>query len=267
MTTNNQVDVGLSGSSGTGSFAGTTSPTFVTPILGTPTSGNLANCTGLPVAGGGSGVSSHTAYMPICGGTTTTGAVQSVATGSPGNVLTYVSSSALPTWQAASGGTTLTFGTIQTPVSGSSVTFSSLPSGIKRITIMVQGLGTATPTSDVSYYVQLGTSGGLVTTGYISAIAGGVPANSLSGASTTVALFMFPAVSGVAAVINGALQITRLGPSGTSNTWVCNGTTCNTNTTYTSAGSIALGGELTQLSLLISAGTFNAGNINILYEQ
>jgi hypothetical protein len=32
--------------SGTGSFALTTSPTFVTPILGTPTSGNLANCTG-----------------------------------------------------------------------------------------------------------------------------------------------------------------------------------------------------------------------------
>jgi hypothetical protein len=28
-----------------------TSPTFVTPILGTPTSGTLTNCTGLPVAG------------------------------------------------------------------------------------------------------------------------------------------------------------------------------------------------------------------------
>ena len=31
--------------SGTGNVAMTTSPTFVTPILGTPTSGNLANCT------------------------------------------------------------------------------------------------------------------------------------------------------------------------------------------------------------------------------
>jgi hypothetical protein len=34
VTTNNAVNVGLSGAIGTGSFAGTTSPTFVTPTLG-----------------------------------------------------------------------------------------------------------------------------------------------------------------------------------------------------------------------------------------
>ncbi len=37
MATNNSVNVGLSGASGTGSFAGTTSPTFVTPTLGVAT--------------------------------------------------------------------------------------------------------------------------------------------------------------------------------------------------------------------------------------
>lgn len=46
MTTVNQVGVGLSGSSGSGSFAGTISPTFVTPVLGTPSSGTLSSCTG-----------------------------------------------------------------------------------------------------------------------------------------------------------------------------------------------------------------------------
>jgi hypothetical protein len=56
MTTNNSVNVGLSGSSGTGSFAGTTSPTFVTPVLGTPTSGTLTTCTGLPISTGISGL-------------------------------------------------------------------------------------------------------------------------------------------------------------------------------------------------------------------
>jgi len=58
------------------------------------------------VAGGGSGVTSHTAYMPICGGTTTTGGVQSVnpVGALAGYVLTFVSSSALPTWQAGGGG-------------------------------------------------------------------------------------------------------------------------------------------------------------------
>lgn len=46
MTTNNSVNTSLSGQTGTGNFAGSTSPTLVTPLLGTPTSGVLTNCTG-----------------------------------------------------------------------------------------------------------------------------------------------------------------------------------------------------------------------------
>lgn len=42
MATVNQVGVGLSGASGTGSFAGTTSPTFVTPVLGASSATSLA---------------------------------------------------------------------------------------------------------------------------------------------------------------------------------------------------------------------------------
>ena len=38
-------------STGTGGLARATSPTFVTPVLGTPASGTLTNCTGLPTAG------------------------------------------------------------------------------------------------------------------------------------------------------------------------------------------------------------------------
>lgn len=41
---------------GTGNAVRATSPTLVTPILGTPTSGTLTNCTGLPVASGISGL-------------------------------------------------------------------------------------------------------------------------------------------------------------------------------------------------------------------
>jgi hypothetical protein len=70
---------GVTTSTGTGAGVHATSPTLVTPILGTPTSGNLANCTGyttgnlsgtvslttqvtgtLPVANGGTGVTSST---------------------------------------------------------------------------------------------------------------------------------------------------------------------------------------------------------------
>ena len=58
----------------------------------------------LAIGRGGTGDSSFTAYMPVCGGTTTTGALQSVSTSGAeeGYVLTYVSGSALPTWQSVS---------------------------------------------------------------------------------------------------------------------------------------------------------------------
>lgn len=73
--------------------------------LGTPSSGSLANCTGLPVAGGGTGLASTTAYAVLCGGTTSTAALQSIASvGTSGHVLTSNGAGALPTFQAASGG-------------------------------------------------------------------------------------------------------------------------------------------------------------------
>lgn len=63
-----------------------------------------------PVLEGGSGDASFTAYAPLCGGTTTTGALQSASSGisNSGYVLTSTGSSSLPTWQAASGGSGIT---------------------------------------------------------------------------------------------------------------------------------------------------------------
>ena len=64
---------GVTTSTGSGNNVLSTSPTLVTPILGTPTSGNLANCTGvslttsvsgtLPVANGGTGATTLTGYV------------------------------------------------------------------------------------------------------------------------------------------------------------------------------------------------------------
>lgn len=51
----------LTDETGTGSAVFATSPTLVTPILGTPTSGTLTNCTGLPVTTGVSGFGSNVA--------------------------------------------------------------------------------------------------------------------------------------------------------------------------------------------------------------
>jgi hypothetical protein len=76
---------------------GTTSTTFT----------NLTtNVTGtLPVANGGTGATTQTAYAVLAGGTTATGAYQSIASvGSTGQVLTSNGAGALPTFQAAGGG-------------------------------------------------------------------------------------------------------------------------------------------------------------------
>lgn len=56
MATINAVGNGLSGVTGTGTFVGSTSPTLVTPALGTPSALVLTNATGLPVSTGVSGL-------------------------------------------------------------------------------------------------------------------------------------------------------------------------------------------------------------------
>jgi hypothetical protein len=64
---------GVTTSTGTGSVVLSTSPTFTTPILGTPTSGNLSNCTNIPVA-------QATGTLPVLNGGT--GVTTSTGTGS-----------------------------------------------------------------------------------------------------------------------------------------------------------------------------------------
>ncbi|CAB4127704.1 hypothetical protein UFOVP93_42 [uncultured Caudovirales phage] len=151
MATNDSVNAGLSGVTGTGNFVGSTSPTLVTPALGTPASGVLTNCTGLPVAGGGTGDASFTTYGVICGGTTTTGALQSIASvGTSGQVLTSNGAGALPTFQSVGS------------VSGSLINVQVFQSG-----------GTYTPTAGMGNCVIQCVGGG--------GAGGGTPTGALSG--------------------------------------------------------------------------------------
>ena len=120
LTTAADWEAGLtdfSTSTGTGSVVLNTSPTFVTPALGTPASGVLTNCTGytaanisgtinlttqvtgtLPIANGGT----NSTATPTAGGAVYgTGTAYAItAAGTAGQVLTSNGASA-PTWQTS----------------------------------------------------------------------------------------------------------------------------------------------------------------------
>jgi hypothetical protein len=158
---------------GSGALVFATSPTLVTPALGTPSSGTLTNCTGLPVAGGGTGRASHTAYAVICGGTTTTAAQQSIASvGTSGQVLTSNGAGALPTFQAAAGvfpsGTIMLFAQTSAPTGWTKDTTTGDNSALRVTTGTVSSGGSVnfttafasqTPTGSVAISTISGSAG------------------------------------------------------------------------------------------------------------
>lgn len=86
-----------------GSIAATTTLTASSGNI-TASSGTLVVSSPVTVANGGTGNASLTAYAVLCGGTTSTGAIQSIASvGTSGQVLTSNGAGALPTFQAAGG--------------------------------------------------------------------------------------------------------------------------------------------------------------------
>lgn len=96
----------LVSSGGSGAALTKTDDTNVTLTLGGSPTTALVNATSLTVgwtgqlavSRGGTGKASVTAYAPIVGGTTSTGALQSTASGSSGQILQSAGNAAVPTW-------------------------------------------------------------------------------------------------------------------------------------------------------------------------
>ena len=166
MATNNASDYGstqynvhVGGASGTLTNVAPSATSGI-PLVSNGSSANPSFTTAV-VAGGGTGLTSTTAYSVLCGGTTTTGALQSVASvGTTGQVLTSNGAGALPTFQAASGGTNnLVLIQSQTASTSSSISFTSGITSTYTTYLLVYS-GIYTSDNSDSLGVQFSTNGG-----------------------------------------------------------------------------------------------------------
>jgi hypothetical protein len=155
----------------------------------------------------------------------------------------------------------ITSGTAVASTSGTSINFTGLPSWVKRITVMFQGVSTSGTSLPI---IQLGTGSTTYTTsGYVG---------STTDASTTVSTVAhntgvpLQGAGAAATVMQGAVVISNI----TGNVWASFGVIGRSNTTNTSmiGGTISLAAALTAVRITTVNGTdtFDAGSINILYE-
>jgi hypothetical protein len=179
--------------------------------------------------------------------------------GTTGQVLTSNGASSAPSWQQASG---LTSGTSVATTSGTAFDFTGIPSSAKRISILFSRVATGT-----SYYlVQLGTSSAINTTDYRSLSNAMDQGN--GNASTLIRTDGMVIYNDTLAVrvVNGIMTISLVDSA--TNSWVSSHSVgLDTNLGVCGGGSISLSGALTRIRVTtVSANTFTAGTLNILYE-
>jgi hypothetical protein len=151
-------------------------------------------------------------------------------------------------------------GTAVASTSGTSIDFTSIPSWVKRVTVMFNGVslsGTASP------LIQLGDSGGIENTGYISSSAVAVDAASSVVSNNTTGFVIRSATA--TNVNSGHIIFTNV----SGNIWISSHSMKQSTTACMfGGGDKTLSDILTQIRITTTNGTdtFDAGSINILYE-
>jgi len=167
-------------------------------------------------------------------------------------------SGSTPTFSAATGyaGGVITSGTAITTTSGTVASFTSIPSWVKRITVMFFGVST---TGTSNYIIQIG-SGSYTSTGYNSGASNG------SALTNSTTAFLLTSAVAAAQLYSGHVVLTPV----SGNNWVQSGSLGSTGGNYTnvSGGSVPISGVVDRLQITTAGGTdtFDAGSINILYE-
>lgn len=172
-----------------------------------------------------------------------------------------------PTVTVPGTGSQLVSGTAVTLTTQTSVDFTSIPSWVKRITVMLNAVSCSSATPD--FYLQLGYgSTTFETTGYLGNSAQIIAAGTAAFNGNITTAFLFTrALAAVSDTLSGALVLTNV----SGNAWSMMGNISrngNQSMTYAAGSKTISGGALTGVRITTSSGTdtFDAGSINILYE-
>lgn len=154
-----------------------------------------------------------------------------------------------------------TLGTSVATTSGTSINFTSIPSWVKRITVMFNGVSTNGASIP---QLQLGTSSGVESTGYVASSQFYYLGNGLQASTTG---FPLDAVGNSASSTarSGSVVLTLFG----SNLWVLSGNlVVDGGIVISCAGRKTTAATLDRIRLTTTNGTdtFDAGSVNILYE-
>jgi hypothetical protein len=241
-----------------GSAGGVTS--FQTSLSGltpsTATTGVVTLAGTLGATSGGTSQSTYTTGDILYASASNT--LSKLTVGSTGQVLTVAAGA--PSWATSAAGNPLTSGTAVASTSGTSIDFTSIPSWVKRITIMLQGVSLSAVAAPL---IQIGnttptTSGYLATSNYLY---GGVGSGSVTSTAG------MPIFAGAATNINNSQLVLTLVNG---NTWISshNGALTNLPISVNGGGSVTLSSVLNMVRITSTSGTdtFAAGLINILYE-
>ena len=155
----------------------------------------------------------------------------------------------------------ITSSAVQATTSGSAITFSSIPSWVKRISVHFNGVSLS---GAEQILIQLGTSGGFGSTTYNSTAIGLTNGNYPGSSASTSGFVIFTNSS--VYTVSGVYVIDLM--DSTNRIYVGSGNFILSTTALTnSAGQATLNAALTQLKIVPSGtNTFDAGSVNIFYE-
>jgi hypothetical protein len=242
---------------------------FVTASTGTLGTMSTQNANNVAITGGtvssvavtGGTISGLSSALPVASG----GTGVTTSTGSGANVLASSPTLTSPTLTSptfsGTPGSSLIFRMSSGGLSASgstSVDFTVMPSWINIINVTFRNISNGG--SDI--LVQLGTSSGVTTSGYVSTSIDFDGSGSATSSSTSGLILK---VNGAGNVINGIMTIVYTG----SNAWVNNHSVSTaTNIMSTGGGTIALGGTLDRVRITSVSGSdaFDAGSLNVSYQ-